>query len=341
MRITVDAMGGDNAPRAIVEGAFLSVQETDGLEVALVGPESVLREEVRRLGPGSGKLEIVDAPDQIAMHEAPAQAVKRKPSSSIVVGMRMQREGKAQAMVSAGNTGAVVAASLLHLGRLPGVSRPAIAAVVPNAAGGSLLLDVGANAQCKPLHLYQFAVMGELYARLLLGRETPRVGLLNVGEESSKGNDMVLEAHRLLSTSSLNFVGNVEGRGIFEGGVDVIVCDGFVGNVILKFGESVVGFLVSVMRRELGGSTRGRLGAHLLRPVFRHVQRELDYSEYGGAPLLGVNGTCIIAHGISNAKAIKNAIVAAGRLVENEANRRIQERLEAGIDEEQRATAQR
>ena len=328
MRIAVDAMGGDDAPRVPVEGAVMAARETEGLVVVLVGSQDKLGDEIKRLGAEGDRVQVVDAPDVIGMDEAPAQAVKRKRDSSIVRAMRLQREGEVGAVVSAGNTGAVVAASLLELGRLPGVSRPAIAVLVPNVGAGCILLDVGANTECKPRHLVEFAVMGEIYARLILGRTRPRVGLLNIGEESSKGNELSQETYRLLSEGDLHFVGNVEGQGIFQGAADVVVCDGFVGNVILKFTESVVGFLASVMREELERSLTARLGGTLLRPAFRQLRQRLDYAEYGGAPLLGVDGVCMIAHGGSSAKAIKNAVMAGARVLETGANRQIQEYLE-------------
>lgn len=341
MRIAVDAMGGDDAPRVVVQGAIAAAQENPRLRIILVGPLARLREELRAAGADESLVDLEDAPDLIDMKEAPAQAVKRKPGSSIVVCARLQREGRADALVSAGNTGAVVAASLFELGRLAGVSRPAIAVQLPNHQGHTVVLDVGANAESKPVHLLQFAIMGECYAQLLLGHERPRVGLLNIGEESSKGSETVQEAHRLIAESPLNFVGNVEGRGIFAGEADVVVCDGFIGNIVLKLSESVAGFVGSVVRQEIHTGLGTRLGAMLVRPAFRRVRRRLDYAEYGGAPLLGVDGVSIIAHGRSNMKAIKNAIRVAGRLVESETNRLIQSQLEAFGYDGQRAATQR
>jgi phosphate acyltransferase len=322
-------MGGDQGPGVVVEGAVLAAKENADLRLSLVGPESVLERELARFGVNGGRFEVVHAPETVLMDEAPAQAVKRKPQSSIVVATRLQREGNADGVVSAGNTGAAVAASLLELGRLPGVSRPAIAVIIPNVYGGCMLLDAGATADCKPFHLLQFAVMGRDYARVAFGRAEPRVGLLNIGEESSKGNDLSKEAHRLLAGSSLNFVGNVEGHGIFAGVADVVVCDGFVGNIVLKYSESVVGWVGGVLREELRRSLRARLGFRILKPAWEKFRTRMDHADQGGAPLLGVNGICVIAHGSSSARAIKNAVALGSRLAESEANRRIQEDLAA------------
>lgn len=341
MRIAVDAMGGDNGPQVILQGAVAAARENPRLRVILVGPQARIREELRSAGADESLVDVEDAPELIDMCEAPAQAVKRKPGSSIVVCARLQREGKADALVSAGNTGAVVAASLFQLGRLAGVSRPAIAVQMPNHTGHTVVLDVGANAESKAVNLLQFAVMGECYAQMLGGQERPRVGLLNIGEESSKGNETVQEAHRLIAESPLNFIGNVEGRGIFAGEADVVVCDGFIGNIVLKLSESVAGFVGSVVRQEINAGLRTRLGAMLIRPAFGRVRQRLDYAEYGGAPLLGVDGVSIIAHGRSNMKAIKNAIMVAARLVESQTNRQIQSQLEAFGYDGQRAATQR
>jgi glycerol-3-phosphate acyltransferase PlsX len=328
MRIAVDAMGGDHAPHVQVEAALMAASERPDLTIALVGPAALVGQELTRHGAAATQFQLIDAPEIIAMDESPAQAVRRKPRSSIVLGARLQREGRSDALVSAGNTGAAVAASLIEMGRLRGVTRPAIAIYLPNLHGGCIVLDVGANADCKPANFLQFAIMGELYARLVLKHERPKIGLLNIGEEESKGSELYQEGHRLLAESSLNFVGNVEGRDMFAGVADVVVCDGFVGNVLLKFAESMGSYIGSLLREELRRSLRAKAGALLLKSAFTGLWRRIDYAEYGGAPLLGVDGVTIIAHGSSSPKAMKNAIIAAARLVESGTNREILARLE-------------
>ncbi len=332
--IAVDAMGGDRAPAVVVEGAMAYVRERGAHgaaapgELVLVGDEPLVRAELGRLGVDSPPFPIVHAPERVDMGEAAATSARRKPNSSIAVCARLVKEGQAQAMVSAGNTGAVVAVSQLRLRPLPAVDRPAIAAIIPTQKGTCVLLDVGANSDCKPNHLLQFAAMGAVYARVILARPEPRVGLLSIGEESSKGNELVLATHPLLGKSPLRFVGMVEGRNIFRGAADVVVCDGFTGNVVLKFGESVVELLTTRLKREIMSDARSRLGAWVLRPAFARFKRDLDYAEYGGAPLLGVNGVVIIAHGSSSPKAIKNAIRVAAESVDHHMNELIVEALE-------------
>ncbi|MFO7892653.1 MAG: phosphate acyltransferase PlsX [Longimicrobiales bacterium] len=305
MRIAVDAMGTDRHPAVEVEGVVAALEELpDSFQVVLVGDESRIRAELKQLGRvEDGRLSIVHASQRIDSTEAPAAAVRRKPDSSIVVGINLQREGEADAFVSAGSTGAVMAASLLMLRPLPGIDRPAIAAMVPTSRGPMVIVDSGANVDSKPDNLVQFAGLGAVYARDVLGREAPRVGLLNIGEEPEKGNELAVEVHRRLTASDLNFVGNVEGREIIEGACDVLVTDGFVGNVLLKFYESVAGFVLGLLRRDPveGGQSSPR----------DRVERILDYAEYGGAPLLGVNGISIICHGDSPPRAITNALKAA------------------------------
>jgi glycerol-3-phosphate acyltransferase PlsX len=329
--IALDAMGGDNAPAQIVAGALdWAADAAAHHRLLLVGDEELVRGEVERQGGDPVRFEFVHAPERIGMGDDAARSVRRKRRSSIAVCASLVKEGTAQALVSAGNTGAVVAASQLTLRRLPGVERPAIATYVPTERGGCVLLDVGANSDCKPTHLVQFARMGVVYAHGILGRERPRVGLLNIGEESSKGNELSQAAHALLEQSELDFVGNVEGRDIFRGSADVVVCDGFTGNVLLKFSESIIELMSSMMRREIMGDLRSRIGALLVRPALRRFRKDLDYSEYGGAPLLGVNGVCFIAHGSSSPKAIKNAVRVAARWVEGRVNERLVEVLTAG-----------
>jgi glycerol-3-phosphate acyltransferase PlsX len=313
MRVALDAMGGDHAPREIVAGAAEAVRDL-GIEVTLVGPEARLREEMRG-GGSAADLRIVDAPDVIGMAEAPAMALRRKRRSSIAVALDLVRRGEADAMVSAGNTGAVMAAALLTLRPIEGIDRPAIAAVLPTQRGRALMLDAGANVDCRPKHLLQFAVMGSVYAQRVMGVTSPRVGLLSNGEEDTKGNELVIRTAELLRRSELRFIGNVEGRGVFAGDADVVVCDGFVGNAVLKFGEGLALGIFSLLREELSRGLLVRLGVALARPRLRALARRLDHTEYGGAPLLGVDGICIVSHGSSKSRAIRNAIALAAESV--------------------------
>jgi len=309
MKIAVDAMGGDHAPREIVMGALEASR--DGIEVILLGDSDSILKEL-----GSNKRDLIDivhTTETIAMGEQPANAVRKKKDSSIVRAVQLVKEGKASAFVSAGSTGAVMAAALLGLGRIKGIDRPAIASVIPGKKGGTVLLDVGANMDCKPKNLQQFGIMGYLYADRILGIDNPRVGLLNVGEEESKGNELTLESFPLLKESGVNFIGNVEGRDIFNGMADVVVCDGFVGNVVLKAGEGLAMSLMRMMKEELTRNWLSKMGTALALPGLKEIRKRVDYAEYGGAPLLGVNGVVIVCHGSSSAFAVRNAIrVAAG-----------------------------
>ncbi len=326
--IAVDALGGDDAPGQVVAGALARLRDRQSERLLLVGDEPAVRDEVLRAGGDPGEFGFVHAPERIEMGDAAATSVRRKKRSSIAVCAELVKQGEAQALVSAGNTGAVVAASQLKLGRLPGVERPAIATYVPTSqTNGCVLLDVGATADCKPSHLVQFAQMGAVYAQYILGRPSPRVGLLNIGEESTKGNELSQSTYQLLAGTPLHFVGNVEGRGIFGGAADVVVCDGFTGNVVLKFSESIVELLGTMLRREMTRDLRSKLGAVILGPAFRRFRKDLDYAEYGGAPLLGVDGVVIIAHGSSSPKAIKNALRVAGEFVSHRINERIVARI--------------
>ena len=310
MRIALDAMGSDSAPAAEVAGALDRLNHgTSDLTIVLVGDREQIRAELDKHGAAeSGRLEIVHAPDRVSPNESPASVVRRKPGSSIVTGIGLQRRGQVDAFVSAGSTGAVMAASVFVLKRLPGVDRPAVGTLLPTTSRAHLLmLDAGANVDCRPQHLLQFAFLGHIYAQDLMGRESPRIGLLNVGSEPEKGDERSVEAHRLLSQTELNFIGNVEGRDIIHGCCDVLVTDGFAGNVLLKFYESVAGFVIHVLDRE-----RNRIR----KPLHSSTIEMLDYAEYGGAPLLGVNGVSVICHGRSPPKAISKAIGVAARAVE-------------------------
>jgi glycerol-3-phosphate acyltransferase PlsX len=311
VRIALDALGSDRAPHPEIEGALLALAgEADDLTVVLVGDRAQLEAELDRRGGAvpRDRVEIIHAPDRILPGESPASAVRRRPDSSIVTGIRLQKEGEVDAFVSAGSTGAVMAASLIFLRPLPGVDRPAIGTLLPTSVGATLMLDAGANVDCKPRHLQQFARLGHIYAQDLMGIPKPRIGLLNIGEEPEKGDELSVETHALLSAApGLDFIGNVEGREIIRGACDVLVCDGFVGNVLLKFYESVAEFIIDLLRKETD-----RTGAQI---DVAGAFRVLDYAEYGGAPLLGVNGVSVICHGASPPKAIGNAVGVAARAV--------------------------
>jgi glycerol-3-phosphate acyltransferase PlsX len=330
MKIAIDAMGGDDAPHPIIEGVVQAASLVrEGTEILLVGQEDLIRKDLKsRFIPRELPISVVHAPEVVSMDESPAIALRKKRDSSIMVAIELIKRGLADAIVSAGNTGAVMAGTLLELGRLKGINRPAIASFFPTEKETTVVLDVGANADCKPINLYQFGVMGSVYTSRILERRRPKIGLLSIGEESSKGNENTILAHQMLSGSSLNFIGNVEGRDILRGNVDVVVCEGFVGNVILKLTESIDGLLTSQLKRYVMSNLRYRLGAHLLMPALMAFRRDLDYAEYGGAPLLGINGVCIICHGGSSAKAIRKAIDVAQRMVTANVNSGIVEQLQ-------------
>lgn len=313
-RIAVDAMGGDNAPAEIVKGAVQASLEFS-LAVTLVGDPAKIAAELKKYKK-QGDVSIVPASEVIGMDEAPATAVKQKKDASINVAVALVKDGKADAIVSAGNTGAIMAASLFKLGRIPGVERPAIATEFPLPAGKVLLLDMGANVDCKAKHLVQFAVMGNLFAKHVMHIENPRVGLLNIGEEKEKGNEVARETWPLLKNLPINFIGNVESKEILQGKADVIVCDGFVGNLILKFAESLAGSVFKLMKKELFSGVLNKIGLVILLPSLMRLKKQVTYDEYGGAPLLGINGIVFKAHGRSNATAVKNAIREAAEMVE-------------------------
>ena len=316
-RVALDAMGGDRGPVVNIEGAVAAAREL-GLSILLVGNEEELSRSLRRHSTNGLGITICHAPETVGMNESPSAALRKKKHSSIRVGLELVKRGEADAFISAGNTGAVMATAMVTLGSLPGVERPAIALIVPTLRGQAILLDAGANADCKPRHLLQFAIMGDIYARQVMGKTSPTVGLLSIGEEESKGNELTREAFKELEEErSLNFIGNVEGREVFSGAADVIVCDGFTGNIALKISESAAEFFIVSLKEELEKGLVGKLGALLTRGAFRRFKKRVDYTEYGGAPLLGVGGMCIISHGRSTAKAIKNAIRVAAECVEN------------------------
>ncbi len=338
--IAVDAMGSDRAPRPEVEGAILACRHHH-VRVLLVGREPELREELQRefdKHPTARNLpiDIVHATEVIGMGEKAAHAVRSKRDSTMRVGLRLVREGRAAGFVTAGNTGAAMATAKMVLGGLPGVDRPALAAVFPTSAGtAAVLVDVGANVDCKPQHLEQFAVMGEIYSRSIFGTQRPRVGLLSIGEEEGKGNELTREAYTLLKQLPLNFVGNVEGRDLYNGEIDVIVCDGFVGNVALKVSEGLVTTVRYLLKESLKSTISSQVGFLLSRRAFEDFKKRLDYAEYGGAPLLGLKGVCIVGHGSSNSNAIKNAIRVAAQFAET----RINDKIEKGVSQRPRRHA--
>ncbi|MEE9554765.1 MAG: phosphate acyltransferase PlsX [candidate division Zixibacteria bacterium] len=333
IRIAIDAMGGDHAPFSIIEGA-VQAQKAYGKDVALilVGDSAIIKNDLKKLNSADIQIRIVHSDEVIGMSDEPAESVRTKKNSSIVVGMELQKNGECDAFISAGNTGAVMAASLLILGRLKGVNRPAIGIFFPNEKGRSLVLDVGANSDCKAINLYQFAIMGSIYFSHMFSSKNPTVGLLSIGEEKSKGNELTIESHKMISGADLNFIGNLEGRDILKGRADVVVCDGFVGNIILKFAESINSFFKESIRRKIKVNPFAQIGALLLKPAFRDLKKNLDYSEYGGAPLLGVNGVSIICHGGSSAKAIRNAVVMARTMVTENVNNHIEQRVKINGD---------
>ena len=306
MRIALDAMGSDNAPRTELEGALLAIEANDDLEIALVGKEEILRG-VQREFP-KGRVQVIPAPEVVGMQESPGEALKRKPDSSIARIMGLVKEGEADAAVSAGNTGAVMAFALMTLGTIPEVQRPTLAAFFPTQHGSCLVADVGANIDVRPQQLFQFGVMGAVAASYVLKKANPKVGLLNVGEEESKGNDATREAHKLFRESELNFVGNIEGNDVFMGTADVVVCDGFVGNVMLKLSEGLGEVMAKLMYEYLASESKYRLRRWYSKPVFHEFLGRMNYEEQGGGLLLGVNGAVVIGHGRSSPQALKRAI---------------------------------
>jgi phosphate acyltransferase len=321
-------MGGDHAPHYVIEGALQALRESDArYSLVLVGPEDRIAAELQRLGASRDVVTIVHASQVIGMDDVPNAALKSKRDSSITVGVTLHRDRKADAFVSAGNTGAVLSASTLILGRIQGVARPTIGALIPTEIGQTLLADAGTNVDCKPRHLFEFGVMGSIYVKEMLGKERPSVGLLSIGEEDTKGNEASVEALELFRKSDLNFIGNVEGRDILAGRTDVVICDGFVGNILLKFGESVPAFFKAKFKTFAARSVFNTMIGLVARKGLRSVMKELDYQEHGGVPLLGVNGVSIIGHGGSTPKAIKNMILKAEEMVRRGVNQHIQQTM--------------
>ncbi|PIE57875.1 MAG: phosphate--acyl-ACP acyltransferase [Desulfobulbus propionicus] len=336
MRIALDAMGGDSGSEILIHGALAAVSENQSLDVILVGEEQSLRTQLQAIAGssfgGSQRVSIVHAPDCIGMDESPVDGVRKKKDASVMVAFDLVKHGKADAVVSAGNSGATLAAGIRKLGRLAGVSRPGIASFFPTLKRPVMLMDIGANVDCRPQHLYQFALMASSCSRLLLGIEKPRVGLLSIGEETGKGNALVKGTYALLQRSPLRFIGNVEGRDVYRGDVDVIVCDGFVGNIALKISEGLADAAMQMLKKEIMKTWRAKMGYLLIRKAFAGFKRQVDYAEYGGAPLLGIDGTGIICHGSSDATAIRNAIGVASDMVENKVNASILVALNSTAD---------
>ncbi|MDR1997947.1 MAG: phosphate acyltransferase PlsX [Candidatus Margulisbacteria bacterium] len=316
MRIVLDAMGGDYAPAEVVKGAVEAAKD-ESLTIVLVGDQAKVGLELRKY-PKKNNIETVHASEDISMSEHPVEAVRTKKDSSLNVGMRLVKEGRADALVSAGNTGAVMAAALFGLGRIKGIERPAICGAFPSVRGHVVVVDIGANADCRPAHLVQFAYMGRAYVEKVVGVENPRIGLLNIGEEDTKGNELTIAAHKLLRNeviNGLNFVGNIEGKDILENEADVVVCDGFVGNVVLKFAEGLIFSMTKLLKQQFLRFWPALIGVILQIPALNSLKTKIDYSEHGGAPLLGVNGVVIITHGRAKARTIKNALKAAATAV--------------------------
>ncbi len=333
IKIAVDAMGGDYAPASVVTGAVQAAK--NGVSVILVGDRERVEEELKKHDIKGLSIPIVHASEVVGMAEPPAQAIRKKKDSSIRVCFELVKEGRADAVVSAGNSGSALAAGIMVLKRLRGVSRPAIAVCVPTMMEPAVVLDVGGNVDCKPLHLLQFAIMGSIYAKYMLGKEKPRVGLLSNGEEEEKGNELTKQTHELLKKTSLNYVGYIEGKDIYRGGIDVVVTDGFVGNVVLKLSEGLVEAVVKMLKKEIKARFLAKLGYILAKPAFDNLKKKIDYAEYGGAPLLGIDGVCIISHGASSSKAIKNAILRAKEYVESGVNSYLTEELSKNRDLEE------
>lgn len=323
-------MGGDHGPGPNVEGAIQAATELD-VEVVLVGNEAQLQAQLQRVGCRDPRITVRHAPQVVEMHESPAQVARRKRQSSVWIGTELVKAGEAAAVISAGNTGAAMVAAFFVLELTKGVERPAIATMLPTLTGNAVMLDVGANVDCTANHLEQFALMGNEYAKHVLGKVNPRVGLLSIGEEDSKGNEVTKEAFKLIKASPVNFIGNVEGRDVYSGEADVVVCDGFIGNVALKISEGVADTIKKLLLKEISGSFLGRLAYPLIAAPLLKLKRKIDYAEFGGAPLLGVNGICMICHGRSSAKAIKNAIRRAKSLAEGRITDLIRQDIEDSL----------
>mgnify|MGYP006272611273 FL=1 len=319
MNIVLDAMGGDNAPEEIVKGAVEACELDNSFNLTLVGKKDLIEKELKKYSNyEKDRIQIKNATEVITMNDSPAKALRRKKDSSLAIGSNLIKENKGDAFISAGNTGAVMAAGLFNIGRLSGIKRPSISTAFPAKGGQTLLMDAGANTDSKPENLHQFAVMGQIYSKKILNISNPKIGLLSIGEEKKKGNKLVKETYQLLEDDKrLNFIGNVEGRDIFTNNCDIVICDGFVGNVVLKTTEGVASFVFDILKETLTKDLRAKLGAGILKPYLKEMKDRLDYKQYGGAPLLGINGIVIISHGSSNSTAIVNAIRVAKNAINN------------------------
>ncbi len=327
MKIAVDAMGGDRAPEEVVAGAIAAAKDLN-LQIILVGIQERIESELAKYDISNLPIFIQPAAEVVTMEDSPSKAMRRKRESSIAVGLRLVRDGRAQGFISAGNSGATMAIAMVTLKKLKGIDRPAIVTCLPTLKEPVTILDVGGNVDCAPLHLAQFAIMGSVYAQRVMNRKFPKVGLLSNGEEESKGNDLTRGTHELLKTSPLNYLGSVEGRDIYTGELDVIVCDGFVGNIVLKTSESLALSMTEILRSSLTSSFIRKIGARLCKSGLKEMKQRIDYAEYGGAPLLGINGNCFIAHGSSCRKAIKNGIRLCAEFAEQKVNSHLLEELD-------------
>ncbi|ABK61775.1 MULTISPECIES: phosphate acyltransferase PlsX [Clostridium] len=317
MKIVVDGMGGDYSPHIVVKGCIEAIKEYNNIDIIITGPEKLINDELQKYEYNKEKITVLDAKDVITNNEHPVMAIRRKKESSIYKALQMMKNKEADAVISAGSTGAFLAGATLVVGRIKGVSRPALAPIMPGKNGPFMIIDCGANAECKPSNLVQFAKMGEIYFENILNVKNPTVGLINIGSEEEKGNELTKEAHKLLKDMDFNFVGNVEPRDIPTGNTNVLVCDGFVGNTVLKMYEGVASTIFETLKDEIMSSFRTKIGGLLLKPVFKKFKKDYDYKEYGGAAFLGVDGICIKAHGSSDDKAFKNAIKQAINFYEN------------------------
>lgn len=331
MKISVDAMGGDNSPSAVIEGCLEAIKEYD-VEIVLAGPKERIEDELNKYQFDRSKLEVVDAPEIISANEHPVMAIRKKKNSSLATALTLVKEKRCEAVISAGSTGAFLAGALFIVGRIKGVDRPALAPIMPGKNNSFMVIDSGANVDCKPENLLQFAIMGQIYMESVLAISKPSVGLVNIGAEEEKGNELTKAAYKLLKDSNLNFIGNVEPRDIPEGNVDVLVCDGFVGNTVLKTYEGVASNIFDILKEQIMSSTRTKIGGLFLKPVFSSFKKKFDYKEVGGAPFLGVQGICIKAHGSSDAKAIKNAIKQAVILHKANVIDKIKEKITENLD---------
>ena len=333
MRVALDAMGGDYAPAVTIEGAIETVNDFEGIDVILVGDENSIKRELDSKRHLPNRISIKHASQVVGMDEAPAAAIRKKRDSSIGRAIELVKNGEADAMVSAGHSGVVMATALLFLRASPGVDRPAIATIMPTLKAPFVLIDAGANLYCKPENLYQFGLMGSAYCSAIFGRTEAKVALLSIGEEDTKGNELTKESFKLLKKADINFIGNVDGKDIFTGIADVIVCDGFTGNVVLKISEGLADAIVKILKLEIAERSVGRIAYLLMKSALISFKKKTDYDEYGGAPLLGINGTCIISHGRSTAKAIKNALRVAADFSEKRVYEVIASKIEKGMVE--------